>query len=166
MDASLFIQLAECPMIGVTGTKGKTTTASLIAHILEQSGKTIVRAGISQVGFLDKINQLTGTTRVVAELSSWRLSSFASHQYSPSVGVVTNIYPDHLNYYKKMELYIADKENIFLFQKPDDTLVLNRDNEGAHALAAKAKSQVVWFSEQPLSDGQGKSFRVSSASRS
>lgn len=155
MDASLFIQLAECPMIGVTGTKGKTTTASLIAHILEQSGKTIVRAGISQVGFLDKINQLTGTTRVVAELSSWRLSSFASHQYSPSVGVVTNIYPDHLNYYKKMELYIADKENIFLFQKPDDTLVLNRDNEGAHALAAKAKSQVVWFSEQPLSDGRG-----------
>ncbi|QQR78376.1 MAG: UDP-N-acetylmuramoyl-L-alanine--D-glutamate ligase [Candidatus Moraniibacteriota bacterium] len=159
MDASLFIQLTKRPMIGITGTKGKTTTASLIAHILEQSGKEIVRAGISQIGFLDALAQLTRDSAVVAELSSWRLSSFVSHAYSPSVAVVTNIYPDHLNYYKKMAAYVADKEVIFRFQKQDDWLILNCDNEGTRAMALQAKSRIVWFSEHELTEGEGVFFR-------
>ncbi|MFZ1654891.1 MAG: UDP-N-acetylmuramoyl-L-alanine--D-glutamate ligase [Candidatus Moraniibacteriota bacterium] len=162
MDASLFVQLTKRPMIGVTGTKGKTTTASLIAHILEQSGKDIVRAGISQVGFLDALARVTSQSTIVAELSSWRLSSFTPHAYSPSVAVVTNIYPDHLNYYKKMSAYVADKEIIFRHQKPTDTLVLNHDNEGARSFAAKAKSQVVWFSERELTEGEGVFLRSGS----
>jgi len=155
MDASLFIQLTRQPMIGVTGTKGKTTTASLIAHILESSEQKIVRAGISQIGFLDVIEQIKEQSIIVAELSSWRLSSFASHQYSPAVAVVTNIYPDHLNYYKKMSAYVADKENIARFQKKGDTLILNHDNEGAREFAQAAKGHVMWFSEQELVAGEG-----------
>ncbi len=155
MDASLFVQLTKRPMIGVTGTKGKTTTTSLIAHILEQSGKDIVRAGISQIGFLDALARVTSQSTIVAELSSWRLSSFTAHAFSPSVAVVTNIYPDHLNYYKKMAAYVADKEIIFRHQKPTDTLILNYDNEGTRGFAASAKGQVVWFSEHELTEGQG-----------
>lgn len=155
MDASLFIQLMKRPIVGVTGTKGKTTTASLIAHILKQSGEPIVSAGISQVGFLDALAKLEGDSTVVAELSSWRLSSFAAHEYSPHIAVVTNIYPDHLNYYKKMAAYVADKEFIFRFQKKDDCLILNRDNEGTRAFALKARGRVVWFSEHELLDGEG-----------
>lgn len=162
MDASLFIQFMKQPMVGITGTKGKTTTASLIAHILEHAGETIVRAGISQIGFLDALELLTDHSTVVAELSSWRLSSFISHEYSPRVAVVTNIYPDHLNYYKKMSAYVADKEAILRFQKKDDTLVLNRDNEGARAFADKARGRVVWFSEDDMHEGEGVFVRAGS----
>lgn len=155
MDASIFIQLTKQPMIGVTGTKGKTTTASLVAHILEQTGSEIVRAGINQIGFLDAIERVTERTTVVAELSSWRLSSFMAHTYSPGIAVVTNIYPDHLNYYKKMEAYVADKEMIFRSQKKDGVLILNHDNEGTRAFAPKATGRVVWFSEEDMTTGEG-----------
>ena len=155
MDASIFVQLMKQPMIGITGTKGKTTTASLAAHILEHAGQEIVRAGINQIGFLDAIERVTERSAIVAELSSWRLSSFAAHEYSPGIAVVTNIYPDHLNYYKKMEAYVADKEMIFRYQKKDGTLVLNRDNEGTRAFAAKARGRVLWFSEGDMTDGEG-----------
>lgn len=155
MDASIFIQLTKQPMIGITGTKGKTTTASLVAHILEDAGREIVRAGINQIGFLDAIEQVTEHATVVAELSSWRLSSFAAHEYSPGVAVVTNIYPDHLNYYKKMEAYVADKEMIFRHQKKDGMLILNRDNEGTRTFAIKAHGRVLWFSEEDMVDGEG-----------
>ncbi len=155
MDASLFVRLCRQPMIGITGTKGKTTTSSLIAHILERSRQSIVRAGISQVGFLDVLKKVASDTTVVAELSSWRLSSFVPHSYSPHIAVVTNIYPDHLNYYKKMSAYVADKAAIFRFQKKDGILVLNHDNDGAREFASQARGRLVWFSEHDLSDGQG-----------
>ncbi len=155
MDASIFIGLVKRPMIGITGTKGKTTTASLVAHILERSGQAILRTGINQIGFLDHVDEVSDRTTTVAELSSWRLSSFAAHEYSPAIAVVTNIYPDHLNYYKKMEAYVADKEIIFRYQKKDDVLVLNRDNEGTRAFAAKARGRIVWFSEENMTDGEG-----------
>lgn len=155
MDASIFTALVKRPMIGITGTKGKTTTASLIAHILEQSNQEIVRVGINQVGFLDAIDEVPERALAVAELSSWRLSSFASHKYSPVIAVVTNIYPDHLNYYKKMTAYVSDKEIIFRYQKKDDVLILNRDNEGTRAFAAKAPGRVVWFSDGDMLRDEG-----------
>ena len=158
MDASIFIQLTKRPMLGVTGTKGKTTTASLIAHILQQSGQSILQAGISQIGFLDALGEIADDSTIVAELSSWRLSSFAAHKFSPHVAVVTNIYPDHLNYYKKMSAYVADKEIIFRFQKKDDVVILNRDNEGTRVFATQASGQVIWFSEHRLEDGEGVFF--------
>ncbi len=155
MDASLFVSLTDRPIIGITGTKGKTTTSSLIAHVLDQAGKRIVRAGISQIGFLDALKSLPESALVVAELSSWRLSSFSAHAYSPDIAVVTNIYPDHLNYYKKMSAYVADKMNIVRFQKKTGVAVLNYDNEGARAFKAEAKGRVVWYSEQVLAEGDG-----------
>lgn len=154
MDSSLFFRLCPAQIIGVTGSKGKTTTATLIAHILEQAGKPVVRVGISRVGVLSMLDQVTKDTLVVFELSSWRLSALAHLKKSPSVAVVTNIYPDHLNYYKSMEAYVADKKNIFRFQKGSDVVVANFDNETVREMVQDAPSSILFAStETTLADG-------------
>ncbi len=155
MDSSLFFRLCRAPIIGVTGTKGKTTTAMLIAHILETAGRKVLRAGIGQIGVLGVLNKITPETTVVFELSSWRLSALARTKKSPSIAVITNLYPDHLNYYKTMEAYAADKKNIFLFQKRNDTLIANADQPEVREMAQDAPGGCVWFSNKQAIDGDG-----------
>ena len=128
MDSSLFFKLCENPIIGVTGTRGKTTTASLIYEILKIAGKKPVKVGIGRVSVLDKLNELEDDSIIVFELSSWRLSALGRHKLSPQIAVITNIYPDHLNYYESMDGYVADKKNIFLSQSENDVCVLNYDD--------------------------------------
>lgn len=150
MDASLFMQLipSHVMVIGVTGSKGKTTTAMVLAHILEKSGKEIVRVGIGQETVLGKIDQITQRHVVVFELSSWRLSSLHRIQKSPQIGIVTNIYPDHLNYYRTMEAYAYDKEAIFAYQKQTDAVILNAQNEWTVAMSERAKGMQYFFSHE------------------
>lgn len=155
MDSSLFFSLCKAPIIGVTGTKGKTTTAALIAHILESAGRHIVRAGIGQTGVLSALEKITEESVVVFELSSWRLSALARIRKSPGIAVLTNIYPDHLNYYKTMEAYAADKKNIFLFQKKSGILVANADDEAVREMAQDAPAGLAWFSSAEETDGDG-----------
>lgn len=147
-DSSLFFRF--CPtekIIGVTGTKGKTTTALLVSHIFKNSGENVVEAGIGQKPVLGKLEQIKGADDwVVFELSSWRLSALKYVQKSPAVALITNIYPDHLNYYSSMERYISDKENIFAFQKEGDFLLLNHDNEHTEEFRGKAKGSLGFFS--------------------
>ncbi len=130
MDSSLFFKL--CPsrhIIGVTGTKGKTTTSLLLYEILKAAGKKAVKVGIGQEAVMDKLALVDEDTFVVFELSSWRLSALGRAGISPPVAVVTNIYQDHLNYYGSMAEYVADKRAIFLHQAPSDFVVLNWENE-------------------------------------
>ncbi|MFH0968952.1 MAG: UDP-N-acetylmuramoyl-L-alanine--D-glutamate ligase [Patescibacteria group bacterium] len=152
MDSSLFFKLCKNKIIGVTGTKGKTTTAALIYEILKLAGKNPVRAGSGQVSVLDKLDILKKDSIVVFELSSWRLSALKKEKMSPHIAVITNILRDHQNYYKSMEDYIADKKNIFLFQKPTDWLVFNDDNEKLKEIYPEVKSQVLKFSFTPAKD--------------
>src|SRR3989344_122722 len=155
MDSSLFFRFCPAPIIGVTGTKGKTTTASLIAHILERAGKKVVRAGISQVGVLSQLSKATADAVVVFELSSWRLSPLQDLKKSPHIAVFTNFYPDHLNYYKTLEAYLEDKKNIFRFQKGKDILVANADNPAVREAAEEAPGSVLWFSAGGSIPGSG-----------
>ncbi|MDP3957604.1 MAG: UDP-N-acetylmuramoyl-L-alanine--D-glutamate ligase [bacterium] len=155
MDSSIFFALCRVPIIGVTGTKGKTTTTTLIAHILEKAGKSVVRVGIGQVGVLSILKNITPESVVVFELSSWRLSALGRIKKSPHIAVLTNIYPDHLNYYKTMAAYRADKKNIFLFQKQKDALVANFDDVEIRTLAQDAKGSLIWFSGSREIDGDG-----------
>jgi len=155
MDSSIFFALCTAPIIGVTGAKGKTTTTALIAHILEKAGKSVVRVGIGQVGVLSMLKNITPESVVVFELSSWRLSAFGRIKKSPHIAVLTNIYPDHLNYYKTMAAYIADKKNIFLFQKQKDVLVANFDDVEIRTLAQDAKGSLIWFSKDLEIEGDG-----------
>jgi len=154
MDSSLFFKMCRLPIIGVTGTKGKTTTATLIAEILKVAGEKVFTAGIGQkpvLDLVDKINEVKDGV-VVFELSSWRLSALGRENLSPHIAVVTNIYPDHLNYYGTMEKYIADKQYIFSSQRPEDCVVLNWDNEVSRELAKDAKSKVMFFSAENFRD--------------
>lgn len=155
MDSSIFFALCKAPIIGVTGTKGKTTTATLIAHILEKAGKRVVRAGIGQVSALGMLGKITPESIVVFELSSWRLSALGHLGQSPHIAVLTNIYPDHLNHYKTMGAYAADKKNIFSFQKQKDFLIANFDDAEVRAMAQDAKGELIWFSRDNKIDGDG-----------
>jgi UDP-N-acetylmuramoylalanine--D-glutamate ligase len=152
MDSSLFFKLCKNPIIGVTGTKGKTTTAALIYEIFKSAGKSPVRVGVGQISALDRLDLLKKNSVVIFELSSWRLSALGKFKMSPQIAVITNIFPDHLNYYKSMEKYIQDKKNIFLYQKPKDWLVINVDDEKVKEFGKETKSQIIQFSKNPLKE--------------
>jgi UDP-N-acetylmuramoylalanine--D-glutamate ligase len=152
MDSSIFFKLCKNPVIGVTGSKGKTTTATLIYEILKSAGKNPVKVGIGQVSVLDKLQKLKKDSVVVFELSSWRLSAIGRDKISPNIAVLTNILVDHLNYYKTMEEYIKDKKYIFSSQKPKDWLIANYDDETVRKMAKEAKSQIIYFSYSPLKE--------------
>ena len=149
MDSSLFFKLCKNPIIGVTGTKGKTTTTTLIYEILKSAGKNPIKVGVGQVPVLDKLLVLKKDSIPVFELSSWRLSGLGREKISPHIAVITNIFIDHLNYYKTMEKYIEDKKYIFSNQKAKAWLVINIDDEQICEIAKDAKSQIIRFSYEP-----------------
>lgn len=147
MDSSLFMQQCKSnKIIGVTGTKGKTTTASLIAEIFQKAGLKVSKAGIGQESVMDKLKEIDKNTFVVFELSSWRLAGLKKIARSPKYAVVTNIYPDHLNHYASMEEYIEDKRQIYLHQSPKDYSVFNLDNDYTQEMSRDAASQKYYFS--------------------
>lgn len=158
MDSSLFFRFCKNPIIGITGTKGKTTTSSIIFEILKSAGKKPVKVGSGQVSVLDKLDKLEKDCVVVFELSSWRLSALKKEKMSPQIAVITNILRDHQNYYKSMNDYITDKKNIFLFQKPGDFLIANDESEKIREMYPEIKSQILKFSLK--SSGEDKSIFV------
>lgn len=150
MDSSLFAQYCPWPMIGITGTRGKTTTATLIYELLKGAGKNAFLGGNvygkATLPLLKKIDdQQKGW--VVLELSSWQLQAWRQAQISPQISVITNLYPDHLNFYQSMADYIEDKKVILQFQKKKDYSVLNQDDEKIKTLAKETKAKVVYFSK-------------------
>ena len=113
-DIGLFFELCPAPIIGVTGTKGKSTTASLIAQILKSAkgGKRpkVVLAGNIRTSVLDQLPRIKKNSRVVLELSSWQLEGLAKHKKSPHLAVMTNFKPDHLNRYQNLKEYFQAKK--------------------------------------------------------
>ena len=158
MDSGLFFELCKNSIIGITGTKGKTTTAALIFEILKLAGKNPIKVGSGQISVLDKLDALEKDSVVVFELSSWRLSALKKKKLSPHVAVITNILCDHQNYYKSMDDYIADKKNIFLFQKPGDFLIANDESEKIKELYPEIKAEILKFSLKSF--GEGKSIFI------
>jgi len=133
MDASLFFKLMPkgVTFIGVTGTRGKTTTAYLIYEILkrlnlkEKKGSTFIAGNIKDTATLPLLEKAREGDFVVAELDSWQLQGFGDSRISPRISVSTTFLPDHLNYYGgDMGKYFADKANIFKYQKKGDILIL------------------------------------------
>ncbi len=159
VDSSLFFKLCKNPIIGITGTKGKTTTSHLIYHILRKSGKNSIKVGIGQTPVLSRLNRLKKNSVVVFELSSWRLSALANAKISPQIGVFTNLFPDHMNYYKTMDEYLNDKKNIFIHQKPKDWFVCNCDDPVIGNLCDNAPGNVMAISMNKKSDGRSVFFQ-------
>jgi len=125
-SAAWFAELSKIPIIGVTGTRGKSTVTHMIHHVLsEVTGEQILLGGnIRGVSNLQLLNEVKEDSLCVMELDSWQLQGWGWSQLSPLISVFTNFMPDHLNYYQTdgltqaeaMKLYFSDKANIFRYQ--------------------------------------------------
>ncbi len=147
MDESLFCKFFPGLVVGVTGTRGKTTTTSLIYRILKSAGRKVHLAGnIMGTATLPLLQVVQPHDIVTLELSSWQLQGFHTAGISPQASVFTNIYPDHLNRYSGMEEYIQDKTAIYRYQKESDFCVFNKANPVTSRLAGEAPAKVSFFS--------------------
>jgi UDP-N-acetylmuramoylalanine--D-glutamate ligase len=146
MDESLFCKIFGGGVIGITGTRGKTTTTTLVHRILSLgNNKCLIGGNIKGIATLPLLDELEDTDTVVLELSSWQLQGFHDSRISPTASIFTNIYPDHLNRYNGMDDYISDKKAIFLYQGPEDFCVFNGDQEESRQIAVEAPSRSYFF---------------------
>jgi len=168
-DMGIFFNYVKpSQIIGVTGTKGKSTTATLIHEVLKHQGvnsahiqgvsgrhtgkNDIILAGNIGKSVLDIVEHIKPETLVVLEISSFQLEAFNEVKVSPKWAVITNIYPDHLNYYKTMDEYIIAKKIVAKYQKGTDFLFIRKadrvvDNPD---FLKDIKSQVIRFSLDDL----------------
>ncbi len=137
-DIGIFLEyVRSAQIIGITGTKGKSTTSSLIYEILHKNNllhlrgvtKKVILTGNIGKSVLDSVDQITSDTLVVLEISSFQLESFDAFKVSPKYSVITNIYPDHLNYYSSMDEYVNAKKLIAKYQSLEDYLFINKEDE-------------------------------------
>ena len=133
----------------VTDENGKTTTTSLINHILEKAGYNTFLGGNIGTPLFTKLPEMTPEDIVVLELSSFQLMNM---QVSPQIAVMTNVTPNHLNIHKDYDEYIEAKKCIFKNQNEDDILILNYDNEITRNCAKEAKGKVIFFSSKEKLD--------------
>lgn len=142
-EMECFFEVCPCKIIAVTGSDGKTTTTTLIGKILEDAGYTCHIGGNIGKPLLAETDKIKPEDFAVVELSSFQLFTM---KRSPSVAVVTNLSPNHLDIHKSMDEYKEAKENIFLHQGSDDLLILNADNQYTPEFAGLAHSHIVMFS--------------------
>jgi UDP-N-acetylmuramoylalanine--D-glutamate ligase len=151
MDESLFCKHFEGRVIGITGTRGKTTTTTLIHKILSRHYSRAFLAGnIMGHATLPLLETADKDDLVVLELSSWQLQGFHDSRISPHASVFTNVYPDHLNRYSGMTEYIEDKKAIFKYQKGTDFCLFNGDQRETAAMAAEAPAKTDFFHASDL----------------
>lgn len=132
-SAALFAQLSRVPIIGVTGTRGKSTVTHMIHHVLSYiTGESVLLGGnVRGLSNLELLKQVTDDSLCVMELDSWQLQGFGWAGISPQIAVFTNFMDDHLNYYSRggksyeeaMDLYFKDKAQIFLHQEESSVFV-------------------------------------------
>lgn len=140
-----FLKYTKGKVFGITGSDGKTTTTTLIYEMLkEASYKTYVGGNIGTPLF-SLIEEIEDKDMVVLELSSFQLMTMT---VSPSIAIVTNLSPNHLDMHKGMEEYIDSKKNIFKFQDSKGILILNRENDITYSMKDEAKGKAIMFSSK------------------
>ena len=142
-DAQLFLERCSAPVIGITGSAGKTTTTTLVGEMCRADGRvTYVGGNIGDV-LLDVLPQITPADTVVMELSSFQLELMT---ISPHCGAILNITPNHLDRHGTMDAYTAAKARLIRFQGPDDVAILGLDDPGSAALQEVVPGRVFGFS--------------------
>ncbi len=131
MSGALFAKLSGIPIVGVTGTRGKSTVTHMIHHVLSQTteGAPVILGGnVRGISNLQLLKEVTEDSIAVMELDSWQLQGFGELGISPQISIFTNFMEDHMNYYKgSMDAYFEDKAHIFLHQEGGDVLVTTSD---------------------------------------
>jgi UDP-N-acetylmuramoylalanine--D-glutamate ligase len=144
-SAAWFAELSGVPIIGITGTRGKSTVTHMVHHVLtEVTGEEVLLGGnVRGVSNLQLLNEVKESSLCVMELDSWQLQGFGWSKISPQIAVFTNFMEDHLNYYlaggktkEAMSLYFEDKANIFRYQDEGSVFVTTPE---VFAMAKKLK---------------------------
>jgi UDP-N-acetylmuramoylalanine--D-glutamate ligase len=144
-EIELAYRFLEGKLIGITGSNGKTTTATLVHHILKSAGMQTYLAGNVGTPLISLIEQMTAGTVAVVELSSFQLELIKT--FRPDIGVFLNLTPDHLDRHKTLKAYGSAKARLFENQTELDAAVLNLDDEPSRQYLPK-KPQVFWFSRK------------------
>lgn len=123
-EMSLFFRLCPSPVIGVTGTLGKSTTVAMLNEMFRNSNHPYFLGGNIGISLLDRLEQMDTTTHVILELSSFQLGYFRTLKKSPHIAVITSLLPNHLEYHKTMSAYIRSKSAILRYQTKEDSAIL------------------------------------------
>ena len=164
-ESRLFCHLCPAPVVGITGSSGKTTTCTLVANMLEASGRRVHLGGNIGNPLIGRLSVIQPTDVVVAELSSFQLDFFGpvldaepradlvsplfpTGGWSPPYAAVLNVTPNHLDRHPTMEAYVAAKLKILSYQRSQDHVVLGWDDHVAHDFERNCSGQVTFFSVQ------------------
>jgi UDP-N-acetylmuramoylalanine--D-glutamate ligase len=163
-EARLFSRLCPAPVVGVTGSSGKTTTVTLVGRMLAAAGKRVHVGGNIGQPLLNELDKIQPSDCVVMELSSFQLDFsgpvldsgtcgsaggsplFPPGGWSPPLAAVLNLTPNHLDRHPTMDAYVAAKRNIVLYQRAQDYAVLGWDHPLARDLAGQCPGRVAFFS--------------------
>lgn len=156
-DAQIFMETAPCPVVGITGSAGKTTTTTLVGR-MARAGWTGGRVWVGgNIGFplVTEVDSMQPGDLAVMELSSFQLELMT---LSPQVGAVLNITPNHLDRHVTMAAYTAAKARILTAQRPGDVAVLNREDPGSWGLSSLVVGRLVSFGLARPASGQNGTF--------
>lgn len=138
-----FIRYCPAKVFGITGSDGKTTTTTLVYHMLKEEGYNTWIGGNIGTPLFTKIEEIKNDDKVVLELSSFQLMTVSDPM---EVSLITNLSPNHLDIHKDMEEYIDAKKNIFKYGRKEDLLVLNKDNDITNSMLKETEGKVLQFS--------------------
>ncbi len=147
-ELELASSLLKIPIIAVTGTNGKTTTAALIGEILKREGKRVAVAGNIGSPLSSYVNG--DYELIVSEVSSFQLERIET--FHPFISILLNIAPDHLDRYRNLDEYLRAKKRIFMNQEEDDFAILNWDDPHCRTLSLEAK-EIFFSQEEELAEG-------------
>ncbi|MDB5301172.1 MAG: UDP-N-acetylmuramoylalanine--D-glutamate ligase [Phycisphaerales bacterium] len=143
-EVRLFVERCPATILGVTGTKGKSTTSALLSRMLEKRFTTFFGGNIGR-SLLPELGKIDKTHLVVLELSSYMLEHLGAMRWSPHVSVVTMLAADHIEWHGSLAGYLDAKKNIVRYQRPDDVAILNEENPEGMALGRETRARVVPF---------------------
>jgi UDP-N-acetylmuramoylalanine--D-glutamate ligase len=150
-EIELLFARCRAPIVGITGSAGKSTTTTLVGKMLAAAGRTVSVGGNIGVPLIEQVDAIQPDEWVVLELSSYQLE--ALHE-SAHVGAILNVTPNHLDRHPTFEHYRDSKLNLVRYQHPGDIAVLGADDPVASSLAAQCPAEIRWFSgRRPVERG-------------
>lgn len=149
-EVELAYHFAKGRIAAITGTNGKTTTTSLVGEIFRDYYKDVYVVGNIGNAYTEEALKMTEDSVTAAEISSFQLETVEN--FHPQVSAILNITPDHLNRHHTMECYIETKERIAANQGPEDTCVLNYDDEKTREFGTQVRAKVLYFSRAHILD--------------